>query len=58
MVSKLGFYLLGLLPGPLDGQTNQQQMNLPPGVAFNPQFGQVGEEKDLTSESWELGNYF
>ena len=49
-VLKLGFGLVQLT----NSQT--QQVNLPPNVAFNPQFAQQEEEK-ATSESWELGKF-
>ena len=47
-IFKLGFGLISVV----NSQT--EQINLPPGAAFNPQFAQAEEEK-ATSESWELG---
>ena len=47
-IFKIGFGLVSL------ANSQTEQFNLPPGVAFNPQFAQAEEEK-ATSESWELG---
>ena len=47
-IFKLGFGLVSL------ANSQTEQINLPPGAAFNPQFAQAEEEK-ATSESWELG---
>ena len=49
-VFKLGFGLVQL------ANSQTEQVNLPPNVAFNPQFAQAEEEK-ATSESWELGKF-